>query len=193
MLRDAWAGLMAKPWRADPRRARRAHVQPAAGIVAPPADLFSRAGVLGVTFDYLTALDEASRTLFCFRTPDGAQSPTLHVNPGDMLHLTVRNQVPALPAGSPTEVISNASNTCGAAVMTETSMNVHFHGVNTSPACGGDQVIHTLINSGQTFEYHIQFPADEPPGLYWYHPHVHGIAEAAVQGGASGRDRGRGH
>lgn len=26
----------------------------------------------------------------------------------------------------------------------------------------------------------------EPPGLYWYHPHIHGVAEAAVQGGASG-------
>jgi FtsP/CotA-like multicopper oxidase with cupredoxin domain len=32
----------------------------------------------------------------------------------------------------------------------------------------------------------LTFPNDEPPGLYWYHPHVHGIAEAAVQGGASG-------
>jgi FtsP/CotA-like multicopper oxidase with cupredoxin domain len=32
----------------------------------------------------------------------------------------------------------------------------------------------------------VRFPADEPPGLYWYHPHVHGIAEAAVLGGASG-------
>ena len=27
---------------------------------------------------------------------------------------------------------------------------------------------------------------NEPPGLYWYHPHVHGIAEPALQGGASG-------
>ena len=32
----------------------------------------------------------------------------------------------------------------------------------------------------------MQISADEPPGLYWYHPHVHGIAEAAVLGGASG-------
>jgi FtsP/CotA-like multicopper oxidase with cupredoxin domain len=47
-------------------------------------------------------------------------------------------------------------------------------------------VITTLINAGQTFEYDLHFPRNEPPGLYWYHPHVHGIAEAAVQGGASG-------
>jgi FtsP/CotA-like multicopper oxidase with cupredoxin domain len=27
---------------------------------------------------------------------------------------------------------------------------------------------------------------DEPPGLYWYHPHVHGISSAALQGGSTG-------
>ena len=39
-----------------------------------------------------------------------------------------------------------------------------------------------MINSGETFQYDVQFPLDEPPGLYWYHPHIHGISEAAVQG-----------
>jgi len=43
-----------------------------------------------------------------------------------------------------------------------------------------------MINSGDTFTYNLAFPANEPSGLYWYHPHIHGIAEAAVQGGASG-------
>ena len=28
--------------------------------------------------------------------------------------------------------------------------------------------------------------ATEPPGLYWYHPHVHGFAEFQVNGGAAG-------
>ena len=70
--------------------------------------------------------------------------------------------------------------------MTITSVNVHFHGTNTSPRCHADEVIHTLINSGRTFKYSVKFPTNEPPGLYWYHPHVHGLSEAAVQGGASG-------
>jgi len=47
-------------------------------------------------------------------------------------------------------------------------------------------VVHTIINSGETFKYSVKFPPNAPPGLYWYHPHVHGISEAAVQGGASG-------
>ena len=70
--------------------------------------------------------------------------------------------------------------------MTFSSLNIHYHGTNTSPTCHSDEVIKTLINSGQTFQYNVAFPTNEPPGLYWYHPHVHGIAEKAVLGGASG-------
>ena len=47
-------------------------------------------------------------------------------------------------------------------------------------------MIKTIINTGETFTYNVQFPTNEPPGLYWYHPHVHGNAEQALLGGASG-------
>jgi FtsP/CotA-like multicopper oxidase with cupredoxin domain len=156
------------------------------GVVKQPADIYSRQGVLNVSFNYYTTVDAAGRTLFCFVTPGGLQSPTLHVNPGDRLDLTVTNLNPVPPAGSPMERMSNSTDKCGASVMTITSVNVHFHGTNTSPICHSDEVIHTLINSRETFQYHLKFPANEPPGLYWYHPHVHGMSEAAVQGGASG-------
>jgi FtsP/CotA-like multicopper oxidase with cupredoxin domain len=36
------------------------------------------------------------------------------------------------------------------------------------------------------FEYRLQVPADAPPGLYWYHPHIHGFSKVQVMGGASG-------
>jgi FtsP/CotA-like multicopper oxidase with cupredoxin domain len=161
--------------------------RPAAGsVVTPPPELFSQNGVLNVTFNYYTTVDSVGRTLFCFSTPNGLEGPTLHVMPGDTLNVTVTNRVPAPPPGSPTEVVSNSSNQCGDATMTITSLNIHYHGTNTSPQCHGDQVIHTVINSGETFNYSLKFPVNEPPGLYWYHPHIHGIAEAAVQGGASG-------
>jgi FtsP/CotA-like multicopper oxidase with cupredoxin domain len=161
--------------------------RPAAGsVVAEPTDLYSTNGVLEVAFDYYTSVDSEGRTLFCFVTTNGVESPTLHLNPGDTLQLTVTNLNPTPPPGSPTEVISDASDKCGSAVETITSVNVHFHGTNTSPTCHADEVIHTLINSGQTFKYTVKFPANEPPGLYWYHPHVHPYAAAAVQGGASG-------
>lgn len=157
----------------------------AGGDVLPPPSLFSANGTLTVGMDYQTGLDRQSRTLFCLRTKGGDKSPVLHVQPGDTLNLTVTNKVPPMP-GTPTQVVSSSTNTCGSSIMTETSTNVHFHGTNTSPACHGDQVIHTMVNSGETFTYKLPIPTDEPAGLYWYHPHVHGIAEAAVQGGASG-------
>jgi FtsP/CotA-like multicopper oxidase with cupredoxin domain len=161
--------------------------RPAAGsVVGPPPELFSSNGALNVTFNYFTTVDAVGRTLFCFTTAGGLEGPTLHVMPGDTLNISITNQVPAPPPGSPTEVVSNSSNQCGDATMTITSLNVHFHGTNTSPTCHSDQVIHTVINSGESFQYSVHFPTDEPPGLYWYHPHIHGLAEAAVQGGASG-------
>src|SRR5579862_114078 len=153
--------------------------------VERPADLTSKNGVLRVNFNYDTSVDDAGHTLFCFVTPDGQESPTLHVNPGDTLKVTLTNTV-STPAGGPSEIMSSTSDTCGDATMTAASVNMHFHGANTSPKCGSDEVIHTLINSGESFTYTIKIPTDEPPGLYWYHPHVHTLAETALLGGASG-------
>ena len=161
--------------------------RPAAGSrVQPPPDLYSQNGALDVALNYFTTVDSAGRSLFCLVTSDGLEAPTLHVTPGDTLNVTVTNRVPPPPPGSPTETVANPSKVCGDMTMTLTSVNLHFHGTNTSPACHGDQVIHTLVNSGETFQYSMLIPFNEPPGLYWYHPHVHGLAEAAAQGGASG-------
>jgi len=160
---------------------------PAVGSsIQRPVDLYSQNGTLNVAFNYYTSVSDAGLTLFCFVTPDGIQSPTLHVNPGDTLNIALTNMNPSPPPGAPTEIVSNASNVCGDMTMTITAVNMHFHGTNTSPTCHSDEVIHTIVNSGETFQYSLTFPPDEPPGLYWYHPHVHGLAEAAVQGGASG-------
>jgi FtsP/CotA-like multicopper oxidase with cupredoxin domain len=158
--------------------------RPTAGaVVAEPANLYSRNGVLSVTLNYVTQRDSAGRTLYCFKTPAGQESPTLHVRPGDTLKITLVNRLPAAPGG---HVMSMTSDVCGASTMTVNSVNIHYHGTNTAPTCHSDEVLHTLVNPGQSFVYRVKFPADEPAGLYWYHPHVHGISEEAVLGGASG-------
>jgi FtsP/CotA-like multicopper oxidase with cupredoxin domain len=186
----------------------------AGSVVQQPPALFSQNGVLNVSFSYQTPpppfVDTFGRQKFCFMTPDGLENPTLHVNPGDTLNITVTNNTPPVPTeagvtvttelinppncGDTMEIAQNeliASASPANAVVnivppTGGSMNIHYHGTNTSPACHGDNVVKTLINPGTTFSYSVKFPANEPPGLYWYHPHVHGLAEAAVQGGASG-------
>jgi FtsP/CotA-like multicopper oxidase with cupredoxin domain len=155
----------------------------AGSVVHQPAALFSQNGVLAVQFSYQTATDAAGRTLFCFMTPNGLENPTLHVKPGDHLIITVTNNT----TNQPVEMTIDPPN-CGpgGSQMTASSLNIHYHGTNTSPTCHSDEVIKTLINFGQTFQYNVAFPTNEPPGLYWYHPHVHGIAEKAVLGGAAG-------
>jgi FtsP/CotA-like multicopper oxidase with cupredoxin domain len=157
---------------------------PVGSEIQPPPDLFSQNHVLNVNLSYHTSVDDDGRTLFCFVTDDGKLSPTLHVNPGDVIKIHLTNQIPADPRGG--EKMTNDATVCGDGAMTPTSVNMHFHGLNTSPKCHSDETIFTLVNSGSSFDYTIRIPADEPPGLYWYHPHVHGIASPAVQGGATG-------
>ncbi len=157
---------------------------PVGSTITEPPSLFSQHGVLKVNLTYETTVDQDGNTRFCFMTPDGKQSPTLHVYPGDHLILNLTNSVPAPSTASVAMTMSGT--VCGAATMNSSSVNVHYHGANVSPTCHSDEVIHTLINSGETFKYDLAFPKDEPPGLYWYHPHVHGLAEAALLGGASG-------
>src|SRR5580704_8252651 len=164
----------------------------AGSTIVEPEDLFSSRGVLRLNLTYMTRVDADGNTLYCFMNSDGAQSPTLHVHPGDRLMIDFKN---GLPSSTPSTsmhrmrgmiMTSSPSNTCGAVVMNNSSFNIHYQGTNTSPTCHQDEVITTLVNAGQSFQYDVHFPRDEPPGLYWYHPHVHGISEAAVQGGASG-------
>ncbi|HEX4078731.1 MAG TPA: multicopper oxidase domain-containing protein [Rhizomicrobium sp.] len=160
--------------------------RPAQGsVIVNPPDLYSQDGVLKVTFDYYTTVDQWGRTLFCYVTPDGTEGPTLHLNPGDTLDLTLTNKEQGGPPPV-LETVSGKSNVCGAFYMTPQSVNLHFHGMNVSPKCHGDNVVHTLVNPGESFNYEIRIPRDEPPGMYWYHQHVHGISSPAVQGGASG-------
>lgn len=153
--------------------------------VQPPPDIYSVNGKIEISMNYYTSVDDLGRTLFCFVTSDGLESPTLHVNPGDRIIINLTNMVPEAP-GAPTEKMFSQAEACGSTEMTISSVNMHFHGTNTSPTCHSDEVIHTLINSGQTFRYALKIPKDEPPGLYWYHPHVHGTSSQMVQGGATG-------
>ena len=167
-------------------------------VITPPKDLYSQNGVLKAHLTYRTANDATGNQLFCFVADDGSQSPTLHVNPGDRILLTIDNAVPDDAGDGPmsgmrhhaaspdSRAPAQPGPNCTGGGMLPSSVNIHFHGTNTPAACHQDEVIHTIINSGESFQYDLQIPADEPPGLYWYHPHVHGISENAVLGGASG-------
>jgi FtsP/CotA-like multicopper oxidase with cupredoxin domain len=164
----------------------------AGSAVQPPPALFSSNGVLNVRFSYQQTTDSVGRLLHCFMTEDALESPTLHVKPGDILNITVTNNTPASPLGE-TYTPPNCGDTTveyspppNGIASVGSSLNIHYHGTNVSPRCHADNVTRTLVNSGSTFQYSFRFPVDAPPGLYWYHPHVHGLTERDVLGGASG-------
>src|SRR6202012_3898793 len=89
--------------------------RPAADVVPPP-DLYSKDGKLDVKLDYRSTLDGAGRTLFCFQTQNGVESPTLHVWPGDTIVIHFTNKLPPVTNG-PGEIVSNNHNRCGATMM----------------------------------------------------------------------------
>jgi len=165
-------------------------------VVQPPPELRSSHGVLEVTFEFKTVVDANGINRYCFVTDSDLESPTLRVSPGDKLILHFQNQLTG--GGQPSANDSMAGmpmdpafkdatgiNPCHG-VMNPGVANLHFHGTNTAPVCGQDNVTTVLIQPGQNFDYNLQIPLNEPPGMYWYHPHAHGYADMQVGGGASG-------
>lgn len=155
-----------------------------------PKTIYSKKGFLDVYLTYESRIDENGLSLFCFMMADGVnQSPTLRVNPGDTILLTVFNNYPGLGNDTTDDATTSkivSKVTCGAKNMTSSSVNIHFHGIHGSPQCHEDEVLETLINYKDIFTYQITIPLDQQPGLYWYHPHVHGLSEASLLGGSAG-------
>ena len=171
--------------------------EPQGGAATQPADLRSEHGVLKVTLNFRNSLDSNGHMRYCYVDAHGNQSPTLRLLPGDRLVLTLKNEI----AVSATVSSSKATSTviamdhsrhgehdpCTGGAMSPVSTNLHFHGLAIPPKCHQDETIKTLIQPGDPpFEYRVQIPRTQPPGLYWYHPHVHGFTEEQVLGGASG-------
>ncbi|HTS12475.1 MAG TPA: multicopper oxidase domain-containing protein [Candidatus Limnocylindrales bacterium] len=159
--------------------------------VANPPEARSENGVLRVDLSYRNSVDRIGRMRYCYIDSEGRQAPTLRVHPGDEVILTLKNDVVLPPgamemAGHSVEA-SPAHAPCGHGVMTPSATNIHFHGLTMPPTCHQDDVLTTLVDpSSPPFEYKFKIPEDEPPGLYWYHPHVHGFTKNQVLGGASG-------
>jgi FtsP/CotA-like multicopper oxidase with cupredoxin domain len=165
--------------------------RPAQGsVVQNPFSISSQNGSLDAAFTMARSVDSFGYTHYCYKYNAGGQvveAPTLRLNPGDRLNLKVVNRIQNNDAMK-MSMSGGLGRTCGdGGAETLDSTNVHFHGLNIPPICHQDDVINTLIQPGSAgFQYSIQIPRTEPPGLYWYHPHVHGFTEFQVNGGAAG-------
>lgn len=162
----------------------------AGSTVTNPPELRSRQGVLETTLTFRSAVDAAGHARYCYVSETGLQSPTLRVRPSDLLVIHFHNGLTARAesAISPVANRQQASNPdapCHMPEMSASATNLHFHGMSIPPTCHQDDAIHTVIQPGVAFDYKIRIPQDEPPGLYWYHPHLHGFTQAQLEGGAS--------
>ena len=168
--------------------------RPAPGSsVQEPVDLRSRDGVLKV--DLTIHNFEADGSIrYCYIDGSGNQSPNLRLKPGDLLILNLKDDLKEFNSarGSANHVHSHGTadktpDPCQSGAMTPTSTNLHFHGLTIPPVCHQDDVLKTSLSPRDPpFEYRFRIPKDEPPGLYWYHPHIHGFSKVQVLGGASG-------
>jgi suppressor of ftsI len=93
-------------------------------------------------------------------------APTIEVKPGDTISVRITDGLPNIPPP-------------GVTAMTQ-DMNLHFHGLGVSPRKPGDDVLTMLAMPGQTLHYIVHIPPTQEPGLYWYHPHVHGVTNYQV-------------
>jgi FtsP/CotA-like multicopper oxidase with cupredoxin domain len=64
--------------------------------------------------------------------------------------------------------------------------NLHFHGLHVSPNAPQDDVLSMMASPGETLNYSVQVPPQQPPGLYWYHTHSHGESYIQDLDGMSG-------
>jgi FtsP/CotA-like multicopper oxidase with cupredoxin domain len=199
LLAIAVAGLAPRSLRAQ-IAAKDACPRPAPGAtVAEPADLRSVHGELNVHFSFRSEVDASGATRYCYVAQNGEESPTLRVHPGDTLVISLKNEMAAeekksnasakgTGATMPSMTHHETAGSCaGGGVMAAFATNLHFHGLAIPPKCHQDEVLTTsVLASDAPYEYRVQIPANQPPGLYWYHPHLHGFSKVQVLGGASG-------
>jgi len=160
-------------------------------VVEEPQDLRSQNGVLEVRLTANDVADANGAIRYCYTDVAGHESPNLRVHPGDLVVLHLTNALTDLGhASSAAPMHAHAhtpGNPCTSGVMTAVSTNLHFHGLTIPPVCHQDDVLKTSVQPGDApFEYRFRIPDDEPPGLYWYHPHIHGFSKEQLLGGASG-------
>jgi suppressor of ftsI len=133
-------------------------------LLIQPPEVRSRNGELSVT---LTAAPSPMRLgdveFPGFLYNDAYLPPLWRVRLGDVLRVTLRNEVP------------------------DGFSNLHFHGLSVSPRGRSDNVF-VHVSPGHEFEYEVSIPSAgrQGPGLFWYHPHGHGFVTKQMLGGLSG-------
>lgn len=111
--------------------------------------------------------------------------PLLEARPGDTMNVTVVNNLTAYDSsawGGNHNVPHDLNTT-----------NLHVHGLEVAPhlfaPLGTSDPLAKMIEiapEGGTKSYSFVIPKDQPPGLFWYHPHKHGSTAVQAVSGMAG-------
>jgi len=128
----------------------------------------------------------------------------LQLYPGDHLRMKLVNHLPPAPADAEN---AHGSDPMMNAMLADNPVNIHTHGLIVEPRQAdstdptyGDYVYVLGYPSGklpsmvmadetatdQPIQYDIYIPPDHPSGLFWFHPHVHGMGVNQISEGLSG-------
>ena len=147
--------------------------------------------------------------LLCYVIDGIAEAPVIRVEQGQTLVVTLRNEItdPAaleklLPiAGRRDRPMSPVPHQPGVMEVEPGEQpvptgrtNLHVHGFAVPPVAPQDEVlmgctdpeVGAAVCGQREMTYRYQIPPDMPPGLYWYHPHVHGEVQAQMLAGLTG-------
>ncbi len=128
---------------------------------AGPRELSSRDGLLEVTLvAAATLVPWGTGSRYALTYNGTTPGPTLRARPGDLIRLTLRNQL-------------------------DRPTNLHTHGLHVSPSGTSDNVF-VMVEPGSEVVYEYHLPTDHPSGTFWYHPHHHGEVATQVAGGMAG-------
>lgn len=126
----------------------------------------------------------------------------LQLTPGDTLKIRLVNRLPVVTDSAWATLPHRW-------YLTLNPVNIHTHGMLVSPRMPsvddptyGDSVFiltfnpkngppraDSMIHGDMRFnytDYRIKVPASHPPGLYWFHPHTHGLSVNQLTAGMSG-------
>jgi len=137
---------------------------PTQELLGQPSDIRSVNGVLDAALTAAPSRVQLGDYAFPGLVYNGAyMPPVLRVRLGDTMRIRFRNALPDDPS------------------------NLHFHGMSVSPQGRSDNVF-VHVHPGGQFDYEVHIPARgrQEPGLFWYHPHAHGVVDKQILGGMSG-------
>ncbi len=128
----------------------------------------------------------------------------LQVYPGDHLRMRLVNRLPPAPADA---TYAHGDDATMRGMLAANPVNLHTHGMIVEPRKAdsadptyGDYVyvlgypagkLPSMAGSNETatdrpIQYDIYIPPNHPSGIYWFHPHVHGLTVNQLSEGLSG-------